>query len=70
MEAICKGAELPEPDALIWNLRYDDFNRLLVSRIADIRDGETEPTLGWLNALRVDLQTIADQPRITGIGGR
>ncbi|HEX2324337.1 MAG TPA: hypothetical protein VHQ00_03000, partial [Chloroflexota bacterium] len=70
MEAICKGAELPEPDALIWNLRYDDFNRLLVSRMADIRDGKAEPTVGWLNALRVDLQAIADQPRITGIGGR
>ena len=53
MEAICKGAELPEPDALIWNLRYDDFNRLLVSRMADIRDGKAEPTAGWLNALRV-----------------
>jgi ABC-type glycerol-3-phosphate transport system substrate-binding protein len=70
MEAICKGAELPEPDALIWNLRYDDFNRLLVSRMADIRDGKAEPTAGWLNALRVDLQAIADQPRSTGIGGR
>jgi multiple sugar transport system substrate-binding protein len=70
MDAICKGAELPEPDAVIWNLRYDEFNRLLSSRMNDIRDNKAEPTVGWLNTLRADLQAIADQPRDTGIGGR
>lgn len=70
MEAICKGADLPEPDAIIWNLRYSEFNSLLTSRLNDIRDNKAEPTAGWLNALRDDLQAIADRPRDTGIGGR
>jgi ABC-type glycerol-3-phosphate transport system substrate-binding protein len=70
MEAICKGAELPEPDAIIWNLRYDDFNKLLTARLNDLRDNKAEPTIGWLNALRDELQVIANQPRDTGLGGR
>src|SRR6266542_797982 len=70
MDAICRGAELPEPDALLWNLRYDDFNKLLTARMNDIRDNKAEPTIGWLNTLRTDLQAIADQPRDTGLGGR
>jgi hypothetical protein len=69
MDAICKGAELPEPDALIWNLRYDDFNKLLNTRMNEIRDNKAEPTVGWLNTLRADLQAIADLPRDTGLGG-
>jgi ABC-type glycerol-3-phosphate transport system substrate-binding protein len=69
MDAICKGAELPEPDALIWNLRYDEFNKLLSARMNDIRDNKAEPTIGWLNTLRTDLQAIADLPRDTGLGG-
>ena len=70
MDAICKGAELPEPDAVIWNLRYDDFNKLLTARLNDLRDNKAEPTVGWLNTLRADLQVIADQPRDAGLGGR
>jgi hypothetical protein len=69
MDAICAGAELPEPDALIWNLRYDEFNTLLTQRMSDIRDNRAEPTVGWLNALKADLQAIADRPRDTGLGG-
>jgi ABC-type glycerol-3-phosphate transport system substrate-binding protein len=69
MEAICAGAELPEPDALIWNLRFDQFNSLLSQRMSEIRDNKAEPTIGWLNALRTDLQAIADLPRDTGLGG-
>ena len=70
MAAICKGAELAEPDATIGNLRYDEFNKLLGARLAGLRDNQAEPTTGWLNALRTDLQAIADQPRQTGFGGR
>jgi ABC-type glycerol-3-phosphate transport system substrate-binding protein len=69
MGAICTGAELPEPDALVWNLRYDEFNTLLNQRMNDIRDNKAEPTIGWLNALKADLQAIADRPRDTGLGG-
>ncbi len=58
------------PDATIGNLRYDEFNKLLGARLAGLRDNQAEPTTGWLNALRADLQAIADQPRQTGIGGR
>jgi multiple sugar transport system substrate-binding protein len=70
MEAICKGAELREPDALIWNLRYADFNSLLQRRMNEVRDNQAEPTVGWLNTVRAELQAIAEQPRETGIGGR
>jgi ABC-type glycerol-3-phosphate transport system substrate-binding protein len=70
MDAICKGAELPEPDATIWNLRYDEFNKLLSTRMNEVRDNKAEPTTGWLNALRTDLQAILDMPRDTGLGGR
>jgi hypothetical protein len=70
MENICKGADLAEPDAIIANLRYAEFNTLLQNRMNEIRDNKAEPTAGWLNALRTDLQAIADQPRDTGIGGR
>jgi multiple sugar transport system substrate-binding protein len=69
MEAICKGAELPEPDALVWNLRYDELNRALTARMNELRDNQAEPTAGWLSALRTELQAIADLPRDTGLGG-
>jgi hypothetical protein len=69
MDAICKGAEVPEPDALIWNLRFDEFNRLLTTRMNEVRDAKAEPNAGWLNALRADLQAILDLPRDTGFGG-
>lgn len=69
MDAICKGAELPEPDALIWNLRFDEFNRALTTRMNEIRDNKAELTTGWLNTLRAELQGILDLPRDTGLGG-
>ncbi|MDQ3701140.1 MAG: extracellular solute-binding protein [Chloroflexota bacterium] len=70
MDAICKGAELPEPDAVLWNLRYDEFNKLLTTRMNDLRDNKAEPTVGWLSTLRTELQAVLDLPRDTGLGGR
>lgn len=70
MDAICKGAELPEPDAVLWNLRYDEFNKLLTTRMNDLRDNKAEPTVGWLATLRAELQAVLDLPRDTGLGGR
>ncbi len=69
MDAICKGAELPEPDAIIWNLRYDEFNKLVNTRMNELRDNKAEPTSGWLNTLRTELQAVLDLPRDSGLGG-
>jgi ABC-type glycerol-3-phosphate transport system substrate-binding protein len=69
MESVCKGAELPEPAVLLWNLRYNEFNQAVAARMNEIRDNKADPNAGWMAALKGELQGLADLPRDTGLGG-
>ena len=69
MESVCKGAELPEPAVLLWNLRYNEFNQALAVRMNEIRDNKADPNAGWMATLKSELQVLADLPRDTGLGG-